>query len=67
MTKKHSGARWEVKVDGRPRTYDHNMQLAIEAAEYFKLKNLAAEVTVRDLEGDVETVVIPAQMPKVRG
>ena len=64
--KKNTGARWEITVDGRSRTYDHNMQLAIEAAEYLKLKNPAAELTVRDLEGDVRTVVIPAQLPKLR-
>ena len=34
------------------------MQLAIHAAEYLKLKNSTVEVTVRDLEGDVETVVV---------
>jgi hypothetical protein len=46
-----TGARWEVTVDGRPRTYDRNRDLAIEAAEFLKLKNPAVDVTVRDLEG----------------
>jgi hypothetical protein len=35
-------------------------------AEYLKLKNPAANVTVRDLEGTEQTVVIPAQRPQVR-
>jgi hypothetical protein len=35
--KRTSGARWEVMVDRTPRTYRHDMQLAIEAAEYLKL------------------------------
>jgi hypothetical protein len=28
--KKQTGARWEITVDGKPRSYDHNKQLAIE-------------------------------------
>jgi hypothetical protein len=35
--KKQTGARWEITVDGRPRTYDHKRELAIKAAEYLKL------------------------------
>jgi hypothetical protein len=66
MMMKQTGSRWEITVDGKPRTYDHSKQLAIEAAKYLKLKNPAADVTVRDLEGSVETVVIPAQQPRVR-
>jgi hypothetical protein len=66
VTKENTG-RWEITVDGRPRTYSHNMQLAIEAAEYLKLKRPAAEVTVRDVEGDVRTVIIPPQQPQLRG
>jgi hypothetical protein len=56
----------EITVDGRPRTYDHKRTLAIEAAKYLKLKNPAANVTVRDLEGTEETIIIPAQQPRVR-
>jgi hypothetical protein len=41
----------EHPVDGKPRTYDHSKQLAIEAAQYLKRKNPQADVTVRDLEG----------------
>ena len=65
--KSNTGARWEVAVDGKPRTYDAKRELAVEAAEYLKLKNPHAEVTVRDLE-DIEgkSWVIPAQQPRVR-
>src|SRR3981189_3076556 len=65
MVKGNTGSGWEVIVDAKPRTYSHNMQLAIEAAEYLKLKNPAVEITVRDLEGAMETVVIPPQSPRV--
>jgi hypothetical protein len=64
--KKHTGSRWEITVDGRPRSYDHSKQLAIEGAQYLKLKNPHADVTVRDLEGVEETIVIQPQQPKVR-
>ena len=56
--KKHTGSRWEITVDGKPRTYDHKRALAI--------KNPAANVTVRDLEGTEETIIIPAQPPRMR-
>jgi hypothetical protein len=56
--KKNTGARWEVTVDRRPRTYDHKRELAIEAGQYLKQKNPNSDVTVRDLEGVEETMVI---------
>jgi hypothetical protein len=64
--KKNAGARWEITVDGRPRTYDHDRELAIEAAQLLKRKRPHVDVTVRDLEGVEETIVIPAQQPQVR-
>ena len=45
MKAKNTGARWEVTVDGKPRTYDCSRELANEAAKYLKLKNPAVEVT----------------------
>ena len=63
---KNTGARWEITVDGKPRTYDHSKQLAIEAAQYLKRKNPHADVTVRDLEGIEATIIIPTQPPRVR-
>jgi hypothetical protein len=64
--KKNTGAGWEVTVDGRPRTYDHKRELAIEAGQYLKQKNLNSDVTVRDLEGAEETVIIRWQQPRGR-
>ena len=66
MTAKNTGSRWEITVDGKPRTYDHKRELAIEAAQYLKLKNPHADVTVRDLEGIEATIIIPAQQPRMR-
>ena len=47
ITKNNAGARWEVTVDGKPRTYDRNRELAIEAGQYLKQKNPNVDVTVR--------------------
>jgi len=57
---------WRAQGNHGRRQAPDLQPLAIEAAEYFKLKNPAANVTVRDLEGDVQTTVIPTQQPKVR-
>jgi hypothetical protein len=64
--KKHTGSRWEITVDGKPRSYDHSKQLAIEGAQHLKLKNPHADVAVRDLEGVEETIVIQPQQAQVR-
>ena len=39
MTAKNT---WEITVDGKPRTYDHKRELAIEAAQYLKRKTRTA-------------------------
>jgi hypothetical protein len=64
--KKQIGSRWEITVDGKPRSYRVDRQIAIESAQYLKRKNPNVEVTVRDLEGVEGTVVIPPQPPQVR-
>jgi hypothetical protein len=64
--KKQTGARWQITVDGKPRSYDRSKQLAIKGAQYLKLKNPHADVIVRDLEGVDETIVISAQQPQGR-
>jgi len=66
MMPKNTGARWEITVDGKPRSYRVDKQIAIESAQYLKRKNPNVEVTVSDLEGVEGTVVIPPQTPKVR-
>jgi hypothetical protein len=52
-----TGARYQIAVDGQPRTYRDDKAIAIEAAEYLKYKNPHAEVTVHDLmTGDTVTI-----------
>jgi hypothetical protein len=64
--KNQMGARWEIAVDGKPRSYDRDKQLAIDGAQYLKLKNPNADVTVRDMEGGEPTIIISVQLPQVR-
>jgi hypothetical protein len=62
--KKDTGARWEITIDGKPRSWRDDKAIAIGSAEYAKEKNPTAEVTVRDLLGEEETIVIPSQRAK---
>jgi hypothetical protein len=58
----NAGARYEIAVDGTPRTHRDHKELATEAATLLKTKNVHSEVTVRDLEtGKITTVKQPLQ------
>jgi hypothetical protein len=43
-----TGARYEIIVDGQPRSNRDDKTIAIKAAEYLKDNNPHAEVAVRD-------------------
>ena len=45
-----TGARYQIAVDGQPRSNRDDRAIAIEAAEYIKYQHPHAEVTVLDLE-----------------
>jgi hypothetical protein len=62
--KRNTGARWEITIDGKTNSYRDDKAIAIGSAEYAKERNPMAEVTVRDLQGEEETIVIPSQRPK---
>jgi hypothetical protein len=52
-----TGARYQIAVDGRPRSNRDDKSIAIEAAEYLKHNHPHAEVTVHDLlTGDTITI-----------
>jgi hypothetical protein len=55
--KTNSGARYEIAIDGMPRSYRDRRDLANEAATFLKTRNVHAEVTVRDIETGQTTVV----------
>src|SRR5215831_12481880 len=46
----NTGARFQIAIDGTPRTYRDRKDMAIEAATRLKTKNVHTEVTVRDFE-----------------
>jgi len=56
------GARYEITVDGQPRTMRDTKAVAIEVGERLKSKNPNVEVVVRDLVGGEMIVVksVPA-------
>ena len=54
---KTTGARFEITIDGTPRTCRDLRELAIEAATRLKTKSPHSEVTVRDIETGKTTVV----------
>jgi hypothetical protein len=59
--KKYVGARFEITVDGKPRTYRDLGDMAIETAYYLKSKNPNVEIALRDLETGQTTVIkVPA-------
>ncbi len=44
----NTGANWEIVIDGKPRSYRDNVEIAREAARYLKSKNPKSEVAVRN-------------------
>jgi hypothetical protein len=42
--KHHPGANWEIVVDGRPRSYRDDLEVAREAARYLRTKKSEAVV-----------------------
>ena len=61
-----TGARYQIAVDGQPRSNRDDKAIAIGAAEYLKYKHPHAEVTVHDREtGDTITIkaVPPGRAP----
>jgi hypothetical protein len=57
MKVKQTGANWDITVDGKPRSYRVDKQIAFDSAQYLKSKNPNADVTVRDLTTGETTVI----------
>ena len=52
-----TGAQFEIRIDGTPRTYRDRKDYAMEAARLLKSKNPHSMVEVKDLQsGDVTAV-----------
>jgi hypothetical protein len=57
MSVSQSGARYEIVLDGKPRSYRDQIEAAYAAATTLKIKQPGVEVTVRDLQSGTSTVV----------
>jgi hypothetical protein len=54
-----TGAQYEIRIDGAPRTYRDRKEYAMEAARLIKSKNPHSLIEVRDLRsGDVTAVAL---------
>jgi hypothetical protein len=54
-----TGARFEIRIDGTPRSYRDRKDFAMEAARLIKSKNPQSMVEVKDLQsGDVTAVAL---------
>jgi FMN-dependent NADH-azoreductase len=57
MSQKDIGACFEIKVDGKTRSYRDQKETAIEAAKYLKQRQPKVEVSVHDLWDNSVTVI----------
>jgi hypothetical protein len=54
-----TGAQYEIRIDGTPRSYRDRKDYAMEAARLIKSKNPHSMVEVKDLQsGDVTAVAL---------
>ena len=51
------GAHFELTIDGTPRSYRDDPQIALEAARYLKVCNPKSNVALRDIRTNVSTPV----------
>ena len=52
-----TGAQFEISIDGVPRTYRDQKELALLAAQILKSRNPNSAVKVKDLKSGAETVI----------
>jgi hypothetical protein len=57
MVQKDIGACFEIRVDGKKRSYRDRKEIAIEAGEYLKQMQPQSEVIVRDVRDNSITVI----------
>jgi hypothetical protein len=65
MLGKSTGARFEISIDGKPRSYRDTKPVALEAAEYLKRRYPNSEIAVKDLQsGEVTEAVYKPSLQK---
>ena len=52
-----TGSQFEISIDGVPRTYRHQKDLALLAAQILKSKNLNSVIRLKDLKTGEEIVI----------
>ena len=57
MVQKDIGACFEIRVDGKTRSYRDRKEIAIESGEYLKQMQPQCEVIVRDVRDNSVTVI----------
>jgi hypothetical protein len=57
MMRKNYGAKFQITVDGKSRSYRDTREAAVEAGMVLKQRHPPSEVVVRDLENNVHTVI----------
>ena len=57
MVQKDIGACFEIRVDGKTRSYRDRKEIAIESGEYLKQMQPQCEVIVRDVRDNSITVI----------
>ena len=55
--KANQGAQYEISIDGVPRTYRDQQDIAIQTARFLKSRNPNSVVKLKDLKTGKETVV----------
>ena len=53
-----TGAQFEIRIDGTPRTYRDRKDMAIDAAEFLMARNPQSAVEVKDLQSGTVTVIV---------
>jgi len=62
----NTGANWEIVIDGSPRSYRDDLEIAREAARYLKSKHPKSEVVVRNYAtGEVMAVAMTVEHASV--
>jgi hypothetical protein len=62
----NKGARWEIIIDGKPRSYRDSKETALEGARFLKGRIPAQQVLVRDLDGAEADLVVVYSEPSNR-
>ena len=57
MDRKEDGAKFQIVVDGKSRSYRDTLETALEAGIFLKEQHPPSEVIVRDVRNNVQTVI----------